>query len=65
MYDGEWVEEWADVESDEREARAEARAIQRHAQAQAWEDRHTGMQLEPFYSKTADDKKDHNEESIC
>lgn len=55
---GEWVEKWADVESDEREARAEARAIQRHAQAQAWEDRHTGMQLEPFRCDEEADEED-------
>ena len=47
---GEWVEEWFAVEDDEREARAFARAVQRHVNAQAWEDRHTGMQLEPFRS---------------
>jgi hypothetical protein len=58
MDDEMWAPEWADVESDEREARAEARAIQRHAQAQAWEDRHTGMQLEPFRWDGAGDEED-------
>ena len=58
MDDEMWAPEWADVESDEREARAEARAIQRHAQAQAWEDRHTGMQLDPFQSEGDEDEED-------
>jgi hypothetical protein len=57
MDNGEWVEEWADVESDEREARAYARAAERHAKAQAWEDRHTGMQLEPFRSDDDGDEE--------
>jgi hypothetical protein len=55
---GEWVEEWADVESDEQEARAFARAVQRHVNAQAWEDRNTGMQLEPFRSDEDGDEED-------
>lgn len=55
---GEWVEEWFAVEDDEQEARAFARAVQRHVNAQAWEDRHTGMQLEPFRWDTADDDEE-------
>jgi hypothetical protein len=55
---GEWVEEWFAVEDDEQEARAFARAVQRHVNAQAWEDRHTGMQLEPFRSDEDGDEED-------
>jgi hypothetical protein len=58
MDNGEWVEEWADVESDEREARAYARAAERYAKAQSWEDRNTGMALDPFWWETADDDEE-------